>query len=666
MRSICVIGVLLLITPCVSWGKDGHWAWEAPSVPKLPAEAKVGSPRAIDHFIQRKLKEVDLTPAREASRSILLRRLALDLTGIPPTPDEVKAFVEDQSPDAIEKVVDRLLASPAYGEKWASKWLDLARYADTHGYESDRGREMWRFRDWVIAALNGDMPYDQFTIEQIAGDLLPDATSDQILATAFHRNTMTNGESGTDDEEFRSVAVVDRVNTTLQVWMGLTASCAACHDHKYDPLSQREYYQLYAIFNQTEDHDAKDMRPTVPTPTMAQRERLAKLQEALKAATEESEEAKKLKEQIQKLEKEIPKTPVMRERPKDQWRKTHIHVRGNFRDKGEEVQAAFPVAFSWEAPRERPSRLALARWLVDRKNPLTARVAVNRLWEELFGIGLVETSEDFGTQGEKASHPALLDYLAVRFMDLGWSQKKLLREIVLSHTYRQSAKVTSAQLEIDPRNRLLSRAPRFRLSAELIRDQALAASGLLSRKMYGRSVMPPQPAGLWKEAFSREAWKNSEGENRYRRGLYTYWKRTSPYPSMIAFDATSREVCAVRRIRTNTPLAAMVALNDPVFQECAQELARRVMGEGGDSVESRTRYAFQLVLARAPTDGELTRLMAFFEAERMSFGKDEEGARKTAESMRGKAPGGMEISELAAWTMVARVLLNLDETLCKP
>ena len=412
----------------------------------------------------------------------------------------------------------------------------------------------------------------------------------------------------------------------------------------------------------------------MPLPTPQQQEKLADLRKRI-AAIEESgpsqdsppKALEELKTELKKLEGSVPKIPVMRQLPTDKMRQTHIHERGSFRRKGEKVEAGVPAAFHPMPAGAAADRLGLARWLVDRRNPLTARVAVNRIWEELFGIGVVETSEDFGTQGEPPSHPELLDFLACQFMDEGWSNKRLCRTIVTSATYRQSSRVTEAGLRLDPRNRLLSRGPRFRLGAEAIRDQALAASGLLSRKMCGPSVMPYQPAGLWKEAFSRESWSNSTGEDRYRRGLYTYWKRTSPYPSMTAFDSTSREVCTVRRIRTNTPLSALVTMNDPVYQECAQALARRIMLDVASdrTPESRASHAFQLVLVRPPSDAELKRLVDLFREEVESFQGDPEAAGKVASSVLGEVPKDLDPAELAAWTLVSRVLLNLDETLTK-
>jgi hypothetical protein len=487
---------------------------------------------------------------------------------------------------------------------------------------------MWPYRDWVIDALNADMPFDQFTIEQLAGDLLPEPSRQQVVAAAFHRNTMQNDEGGTDDEEFRVAAVVDRVNTTMQVWMGVTIGCCQCHSHKYDPLAHREYYQLFAFFNQTADADRPDQEPTI----------------AVGADAKDG------------------KLPIMKELPVDQRRTTHILTRGSFLNPGEAVEPGTPQVFPpfpVDAPR---NRLGLARWLVDRRNPLTARVAANRLWEELFGAGIVLTSEDFGSQGMLPSHPELLDWLAAEFMDHGWALKHLAKTMVMSATYRQSSRITPEKLRVDPENRLLSRGPRHRLSAEQIRDQALCVSGLLSRKMHGPSVMPPQPDGVWAVVYNSDQWKTSAGEDRYRRGLYTFWRRTSPYPSAMALDATSRETCTIRRIRTNTPVAAFALLNDPAYVEAAQSLARKIVEQGGDAATKAT-HGFRRVLGRAPSRVELDRLITLFHEQQQHFEQDADAALKMATEPLGPAPEAAVIADLAAWTVVSNVLLNLDETL---
>jgi len=717
-----------------------HWSFTPPVDEKLPAVKNEAWPKnGIDRFILARLQSEGLQPNDEADAATLCRRVHLDLTGLPPSPEVVKAFVASYSPslrpsvpvslspdgagsrandgakerrseagkDPYEALVDKLLADSAYGERWARPWLDLARYADSRGYGSDPLRlNIWPYRDWVINALNRDLPYDQFTVEQLAGDLLPKPSTEQLVATAFHRNTMTNTEGGTDDEEFRIAAVNDRTHVTMQVWMGLTMGCAKCHTHKYDPISHKDYYRTFAIFNQTEDADRNDETPTLPLPGPDEPEKekqraklkdqIAALKHTIDADTKAAEAATKDKKplddktkkaaddrkaELKKLETALSalKTqdvPIVRELPKDKRRSTHILVKGNFLNKGEAVEPGLPSAFhasSGVGPAESspPDRLTLARWLMARDNPLTARVAVNRTWAQLFGIGLVETEEDFGVQGALPSHPELLDWLALRFADgagskTAWSQKRLIRLIVMSQTYRQASRPSSEALARDPRNRLLSHAPRVRLDAETVRDQALAVSGLLSRKIGGPSVFPPQPAGMWQAAFNGErTWKTSDGGDKYRRGLYTFWRRTVPYPSMATFDAPSREICAVRRIRTNTPLQALVTLNDPVYVEAAQALARRISKEGGSSPEERIRYALLLATGRPAGDEHIAALLSLYHDQKKHFEADKAAAKLLATDPLGPLPAGLNEVETAAWTVVANVLLNLDAVLMR-
>ncbi|MCG8649019.1 MAG: PSD1 and planctomycete cytochrome C domain-containing protein [Pirellulales bacterium] len=637
-----------------------HWAFVPPSRDHQTIDPQT---HPIDHLVRAKLEEAGLQANPEADRYQLLRRVTLDLTGLPPTIQAADAFLADTSPQAYEKVVDRLLASDAFGEHWARMWLDIARYADTKGYEKDKPREIWRYRDWVIDAFNSDLPFDQFTIEQLAGDLLPDATVQQRLATAFHRNTLTNEEGGTDDEEFRVAAVKDRVDTTVQAWMGLTMGCAKCHSHKYDPISQTEYYRFYAFFNQTADADRE--APLMPAPTRQQQQRADELQAQLATLREQLDAgASTLSGQIESAEKSLaairaqfPKIPVMQELAENKRRQTRIHNRGNFLDPADVVEPAVPAFFGTLPPHAPANRLGVARWLMDANNPLTARVMANRLWARLFGIGLVETEEDFGTQGLRPSHPQLLDWLAVELRENGWSIKQLIRTIVTSDTYLQSSSLSKEKLAKDPRNRLLSRGPRFRMTAEMLRDQALAASGLLTRKIGGPSVMPPQPDGIWKSTYSAQTWVNAKGENRYRRGLYTYWKRTSPYPAMTTFDAGSGEVCLIRRVRTNTPLQALITLNDPAFIEAAGALALRLR-DGG------IQHGFRRVLTRPATPEEVSRLEVLFESTRNEYARDLAAAANLAQSAG--LPRISSNADLAAWITVANVLLNLDETLTKP
>ena len=630
-----------------------HWSFVAPKKAELPVVSEPDwAQSSIDRFVLAKLDQNELQPSAPTDRLRLIRRLSLDLTGLPPTPEEADAFVRDQNPDAYQKVVARLLASEAYGEHWARMWLDLARYADTKGYERDKPRNIWRYRDWVIEAFNRDMPYDQFTVEQLAGDLLPGAGSDELLATAFHRNTMTNEEGGTDDEEFRVAAVKDRTDTTMQVWMGLTAGCAKCHTHKYDPISIEEYYRLYAFFNQTQDNDREE--PFRPVPTREQQQKVAQL----RVEIADSQQPKTKQVELAKLEASFPKVPVMLDLPDGKQRITRLQQRGNFLDPGVEVSPA-TIALFGSFPKDAPAnRLGLARWVMQAENPLTARVMVNRIWARIFGIGLVETEENFGSQGFQPSHPELLDWLAVDFREQGWSIKELIRSLVLSNTYQQRSNLTPEMIAKDPRNRLLARGPRFRLSAEMVRDQALASSGLLTRRIGGPSVMPPQPAGVWRTVYSGNQWRNAIGPDRYRRGLYTYLKRTSPYPAMTTFDSGSGEICLVRRIRTNTPLQALVTLNDPAFLEAAGALAKQ-MSEHEGGLDQQIARGFRLCLTRVPSARELSRLTALHQSLRDDYESDPEAAKQLL------ASAGLKEGD-AAMIGVANVLLNLDESLIKP
>jgi hypothetical protein len=701
-----------------------HWAFLAPQRPAVPAVKNTAWPRQpIDHFILARIEKEGWKPAAPADRYTLARRVALDLTGLPPALAMADAFVNDPSSDAYEKYVDQVMRLPAFGERWAQVWLDLARYADSNGYAEDQPRTIWKFRDWVIEAINANMPFDQFTIEQIAGDMLPHPTQEQLLATAFHRNTLTNTEGGTSDEEFRNIAVVDRVNTTFQVWMGLTMACAQCHSHKFDPVSQEEYFEVFAIFNQSEDSDKADNTPNLmylPADQAARKavlektladlkERMAKAFPKIEVAQENWEktvardklpaniqkivalepakrkppqkeellyyfqgtlpELKDLSGQAAKARAELSQiqpvpTPIMRDLPEKNKRTTKIHIRGDWLNQGKEVKPGLPAMFP-PLPKDLPAnRLALARWLVDKANPLTSRVTVNRYWEQIFGVGLVETPEDFGLRSSMPKQKALLDWLAVEFEDtMKWDVKKLLKLLVTSAAYRQSSKVDQAQVERDPDNRYLARGSRFRGSAEVIRDQALFVSGLLSTKMYGPSVRPPQPRSGLSAAFGPGTdWNDSTGADKYRRGLYTYWRRTTPYPSMVTFDAPSRTVCAPR---TNTPLQALVTLNDPVYVEAAQALARRIVKEGGSTTASRATHGFRLCLTRPPSRAEEKRLIDLYEQAHLKFAGQTKEAQALATEPLGPLPAGMDAAELAAWTVVSNVLLNLDETLAR-
>jgi hypothetical protein len=1075
-----------------------HWAWRAPVLPAFPKVDRVDWPKnPIDYFVLARLERDGLAPSPAADRYTLLRRLSLDLIGLPPTPKEIDEFVNDTRPDAVERVVDRLLADEGYGERWARMWLDLARYADSKGYGSDPLRTIWRYRDWVIDAFNRNEPYDRFTIEQLAGDLLTNPTHDQLLATAFHRNTMANDEGGTDDEQFRVEAVKDRVDSTMQIWMGITMGCAKCHTHKYDPITQKEYYSFFAFFNQSEDADRGDEEPRLRSPSREQQARMdsiksqvAELQSQIESpageigerliasqdrweqsvadsdaqwvalapseartangtvlerlddrsflatvanpetevytltvptelsnitairlealpdeslpgkgpgraggnfvlndlqlqmagragkrpagryvrieipgqhrilslaevqvfgaraangepekvpagepdsggniargakATQSSvdyggeperaidgntnghyfdaqstthtqaednpwweldlgtvrdvervviwnrtdggvgtrltnfrvallgedrkpiretkvadppnpsaslnvgapatiaiksaasdfdqsdfsvakaidndataksgwaiapklgsrhsaifelakpagpeggsewtivltqaygtqhtlgrfrlsattvsppprpipsqireileiaranrsneqqaeiaryyrsispelqplrERVAKLEQQMKELDKQVPLIPIMRELAAEKRRETHVLIKSNFLLPGDAVEAGVPAAFPPFAAGEPTDRLGMAQWLMRRDNPLTARVAVNRFWSQIFGKGLVETEEDFGTQGLPPSHPELLDWLALQFMgpendasvaaaqrtcplcgpvtkdasgaQRNWNIKALVRLIVTSATYQQSSTPAPDLARRDPDNRLLARGPRHRLEAEMVRDQALALAGLLSRKIGGPSVYPPQPDGLWRAAFNGErTWATSTGEDRYRRGLYTFWRRTVPYPSMATFDAPSREICTLRRTPTNTPLQAFVTLNDPVYVEAAQALARRIVREGGASDADRASYGLRLCLCRPAHAQQVRELVGLVESERQNFREAPDAAKQLASDPLGPLPDGMAPDELAAWTVASNVLLNLDGVMSK-
>jgi len=908
-----------------------HWAYLKPVRPELPKLRNAAWCRnPIDNFVLARLEREGLKPSPQADKETLIRRVSLDLTGLPPTPEEVDAFLADTRPDAYEKLVDRLLGSPHYGEKWAAPWLDLARYADSNGYEKDNLRVAWKYRDWVINALNQDMPFKEFTIEQIAGDMLPNPTTDQLIATGFHRNTMLNQEGGVDHEEYRWYSLIDRTNTTASVWMGLTLGCAQCHNHKFDPFPQKDYYRFLAFFDNVEykdlnlgqgeghilepelelptpEHDkkAKEIRADIATlqsvldtetpplavaqarweeemkategqwtvlvPSHATSEGGATLKllpdnsilaggknpdadtytvqastnstgitavrievlsdpslpnggpgrdsdgnfflsdfevEALPAgdpsagqkiqfkgadadeaqggyeikrivgkkdkkeslqgwaiddslssaekirqavlvpekpfgdgremlltirmehrmlhaarnigrfrlsvtamadplktvqlsarlrpvldmpASQRSPEQKKqlaaayrsiapelqpTRDQMAKLNKGlnglgIVTALIVGERPGTDRPSTDLHIRGAYLSKGERVYANVPGILNPLPPDAKPNRLGLAQWLVSDDNPLTARVTVNRFWEQIFGHGIVETSEDFGSQGDLPTHPELLDWLATEFMSDGWSMKKIKRTFVTSATYMQSSRVTPELVERDPYNKLMARGPRFRVDAETVRDIALAASGLLSPKIGGPSVFPYQPEGVWDQPYSGVKWVESSGEDRYRRGVYTFIRRTSDYPSLLTFDAPSREFCTVRRVRTNTPLQALTTLNDPVFFEAARALALRVRKEAGQTPDTRAAYAFRLSVSRHPTQSELDRVLSLY---RQMFEHYQSNPKAAVDVLGGASakvastvalPAGQPDADLAAWTMVSNALLNLDETVTK-
>jgi hypothetical protein len=798
------------------WGE--HWAYTPVAIQELPGPSSgffglFGEKKwdwvknDIDYFVYDKLKALEIKPSAEADKATLLKRVSLDITGIPPSPSVAENFLNDSSKTTYETFIDSLLASPHYGERWAAMWMDIARYADTKGYERDSYRNIWKYRDWLIKAFNTDKPYNDFLTEQLAGDLLPDATDEQFIATAFHRNTMTNDEGGTDNEEFRTAAVMDRASATWEGLMSTTFACVQCHSHPYDPFTHDEYYKFLAFFNNSRDEDTYEEYPIL---------RLLPEEDSLKivgitnwlAKHNYASEAKEvnlflrtwqpatyslqadqfincelndtkwlafrnkasarlkhinldnktrlmfrykamipggtvtihldnpggpvllsmkmlptkdgqwevnysdfpktggvhdiyfsysnpnltdpdksgmmfdwfhftnpfpgadkpgydstLKNYWQLVKEDFPTMPVMFDNPNDMFRPTHVFERGNWLVKGKEVQPDIPASLGGLPPSLPRNRLGLALWLTDKKNPLTARTMVNRVWEQLFGTGLVETLEDLGTQGAEPTHKELLDHLSYKFMyEYNWSVKKLLKEIMMSATYRQDSKVSKEVLEKDPYNRFYSRGSRVRLSAEQIRDQALAISGLLSTKMYGPSVMPWQPEGIWMSPWNGAYWKTSEGEDKYRRAIYTFWKRTAPYPSMISFDGVGREVCTPRRIRTNTPLQALVTLNDSAYIEMAEHFALRMVHESRDknNIQEIIGTGYRLMMYKNIDAAKLTALQTLYTTSLQRFNDDR---TKMLQLVGEKSEYAKP--ELAALIVVANAMLNLDDLITK-
>ena len=649
---------------------QNHWAFVKPVAKELPqVKEKNWIENPIDQFVLARLEKEDLQASEKADKITLIRRLSLDLIGLPPSLQEIEQFVNDSSPSAYSNLVDRLLESKHYGEHWASMWMDLARYADSKGYEKDGHREMWKFRDWLIDAFNKNMKFDEFTIQLLAGDLLPEPTTENLIATAFHRNTMNNDEGGTIDEEYRMAAVIDRVNTTWDVWQGTTFSCVQCHSHPYDPFEHEEYYEFLSFFNNTEDADLPSEIPHMEVYTKEQEKLIMQLETRLKKVQNQPYKLADLKNARDSIKGS--NLPIMSELDLENSRETHVFIRGSRLDPGELVQSGVPELFN-DIPHGAPAnRLGMAKWIVDQNNPLTSRVTVNRFWSRLFGRGIVETEEDFGSQGTPPSHPELLDWLALQFQkDLNWDVKALLKLIVSSAAYQQSSLVTEELLQKDPANYLLARGARVRLSAEEVRDQILMVSGLLSDKMFGKSVMPYQPKGVWQTVYSGSKWEESENEDAYRRALYTYWRRTSPYPSMISFDAPSREVCVIRRIPTNTPLQALVTLNDPVYIEAANALGV-LMEKGGETTVEKIELGYQLSLGRKPKNEQIDILKRLYiEAEKHidSIGKIDDSIVETEKNnyseegkynLRHQQLSSMSLETPMAY--VANVIMNLNE-----
>ena len=779
------------------WGE--HWAYIPVKEEEVPAIKSTWIKNDIDPFILKRLNVEKLAPSAEADKPTLLRRVSLDLTGLPPTENVAKKFLNDSTDKAYENLVDDLLATPRYGERWAALWMDLARYADTRGYEADRSRTIWKYRDWLIRAFNTDKPYDEFLTEQMAGDLLPNPDDEKYIATAFHRNTMTNDEGGTENEEFRTAAVLDRVNTTWSALMGTSFNCVQCHSHPYDPFKHEEYYSFLAFFNNSRDEDTQSEYPLLRQYTGEDSVRLVQLKRWLTTNTtsEKSDEyytflktwqptinsllcdefkngallsswyaglrkqgscrlpsvSLENKSQLMfryttshengrwliyldslrgPLLKSIPltktkdwkistvniphvagvhnlyfkyeneslqsfditgvtfewfqfgepfpgeekpgfadarknfeslmyanveTTPILFENNKEQWRTTHVFERGNWLVKGDEVSPEVPHILNpmdASAPR---NRLGLAMWMTDKTNPLVARTMVNRLWEQLFGAGIAETLEDLGTQGTPPTHQELLDHLSWKFMnDFNWSTKALLKEMVMSATYRQESK-TSQDLQLkDPENKLYARGPRIRLSAEQLRDQSLAVSNSLSEKMYGKSVMPFQPEGIWRSPYNGDTWEMSKEDDQHRRALYTYWKRTAPYPTMITFDGGAREVCVTRRIRTNTPLQALTTLNDSAYFVMARNFAFEMQKLDEKDVKKQISKGYESMFFKPISENRLRALTELYTLAMGKFAKDEKATGEiTGMAIHQAKP------ETAALVMVANAMLNLDE-----
>lgn len=794
------------------WGE--HWAYippEKPLVPDAVAEANGGQPKTdffindIDRFIFHDMKQVGLSPASREDTGRLIRRVYLDLIGLPPSVATMSQFKSGEL--SYEDVVDQLLEDDNFGEKWASWWLDLARFADTKGYEKDQSRSIWQFRDYVIRSFNEDKPFDQFTIEQLAGDLLPDPTREQFIATAFHRNTMSNDEGGTDDEEYRIASVLDRVNTTFEVWQSTTYACVQCHAHTYDPFKHEEYYEVMAFFNNSRDEDTADnepllriypdslessieevkhwiiqntnsksrledemqfirtMEPKIHThlctdfvngelsdtkylalrdnghcsledvylnnaetmvisytcwkeggrltireknkdgsviasfplqktegnaidfipinsfadsvdlfiefsnPSLSPQDNSFKVYWfAFRPALPGNDQPgyKNLENKYREIIKTKPEgVPVLVENPDYMWRATQVFEKGNWMVKGDTVLPDVPDVlnpFPENAPR---NRLGLAQWIVDERNPLTARTVVNRIWQQIFGQGLVTTVEDMGSQSEPSVHSDLLDWLAVRLMkEHNWHLKPLIKDIVYSGTYRQSSKIMDINRRLDPYNLYYARGPRFRLTAEQIRDQALAVSGLLSDKKYGPSVMPPQPDGIWQTVYSGESWSTSLGEDRYRRGVYTFIKRTSPYPSFVSFDASSREICITQRTRTNTPLQALVTLNDPVYTEASLAWSFRLIGEERSAEESIAAAYYEATFRELDPEKKEA-LVKLYNQSLDHFMDDQDGLEEYLDIHSGMDYAKTDRVQLAALSVVCSAIMNLDEFLTK-
>lgn len=677
----------------------GFWSFVAPVTPKFPEAELNGSHSAIDRLVMARLIEQERHPQPRADKRTLLRRLSLDLTGLPPTREEISDFLEDDSADAYEKLVDRLLAKPQYGEHMTKYWLDLVRFADTNGIHHDHYREMTPYRDWVIRAFNENLPYNEFVAYQIAGDLYENPSRDQLVASGFNRLHLIIDVGTALPEESYTKNVIDRVTAVGTAFMGLTVQCAVCHDHKYDPITQKDFYSLFAFFNNLDaepetggrrglDFEKGLQPPYISLANEQEQKSLldieAKIENAkadlataeAKLAKVEKEEEKSeyqgevtaAKEAVKRAEDEknrlvrtIAFAMVMKER--EEIRPAHVLIRGEYDKPGTKVDRDTPAFLPpiTKAGSEL-NRMDLAKWLVAPQNPLTARVAVNRFWQQLFGVGIVKTSEDFGSQGEWPSHPELLDYLAIRFVEDGWDVKGLMKEIVMSEAYKQSSTAPQEAFVSDPENRLLARGSRYRLDSEVLRDQILFTSGLLNPEIYGKSVKPPQPEGLWKAVILPSSYPNAfqpdGGDKIFRRSLYTFWKRAMPPPQMTIFNAPTRESCIARRERTNTPSQALVLLNEPQYFDAAKSLAERILASEVTDDLGRIRIAYERITSQVPDDGEATEFVRLVDDLRTAYGENPQ----LAEQLQGEEESGIPAPELAAWTVVINAIYNLDIT----
>jgi mono/diheme cytochrome c family protein len=659
---------------------EDHWAFtpiKRPVPPPVKGSQFLKNP--IDRFVAVKLKEQGLTPAAPADRVTLIRRLSFDLTGLPPTSQEVQDFLNDREPEAYEKLVDRLLKSPHYGERLAMFWLDLARYADSVGYHGDQPVSVWPYRDYVIRSFNANMPFDRFTIEQLAGDLLPNPTQDQKIASGYNRLGMMSAEGGVQPKEYLAKYIAERVRGIGGAWLGLTTGCAECHDHKFDPISTKDFYRFEAFFADIQEqglYNGNNFGSSMAIGTPVQQAKLDELTKAVDEAkaklAESTEKTAALKKAVADAEKaradfqkSIPTTLItvaVKPRP------IRVLARGNWMDdKGELVEPGTP---SWlpQLPEkgERLTRLDLAQWLVARENPLTARVLANRLWKLFHGAGLARKLDDVGSQGEAPTHPELLDYLAGKLIDNGWDLKGFIKLLVTSETYQRSSVTDAATREKDPFNLWLARQGRWRLDAELIRDNALAVSGLLNTTQGGPSVKPYQPGGYWSFLnFPKREWQNDSGDNLYRRGVYTHWQRQYLHPTLMAFDAPSREECTADRVRSNTPLQSLVLLNAPEFVEAARVFAEDVLAQAKPDPTDRLGYAFRKALSRAPKPAEIEVLLSLLQRMEKQYQQDEKAAQELIAI--GARPGNAKVkpAELAAWTQVMRTILNLHSVVTR-